>query len=52
MPGPDLSVPELALTEHPDGRITGWLVHNRLTYEPTAIDRLAELLLARLKEVR
>lgn len=52
MPGPDLSVPELALTEHPDGRITGWLVHNRLTYEPQAIDRLAELLLACLREVR
>jgi len=52
MPGPDLSVPELALTEHPDGRITGWLVHNRLTYEPPAIDRLAELVLAQLKEVR
>jgi acyl-CoA synthetase (AMP-forming)/AMP-acid ligase II len=52
MPGPDLSVPELALTEHPDGRITGWLVHNRLTYEPPAIDRLAELVLAQLREVR
>jgi non-ribosomal peptide synthetase component F len=51
MPGPDLSVPELALTEQPDGRIAGWLVHNRLTYDRPAIDRLAGLLLDRLRRV-
>jgi acyl-CoA synthetase (AMP-forming)/AMP-acid ligase II len=52
MPGPDLSVPELALTEHPDGSITGWLVYNHLTFGPPAIEQLARRFLTGLGALR
>jgi acyl-CoA synthetase (AMP-forming)/AMP-acid ligase II len=52
MPGPDLSVPELALTEHPDGSITGWLVYNHLTFDLPAIEQLAQMFLTRLGALR
>jgi non-ribosomal peptide synthetase component F len=44
----DLSAPELALTEQPDGALTGWLVYNHRSFERTGIERLAGLFLARL----
>jgi hypothetical protein len=42
---PDLSVPELALTEQPDGALCGWLVYNRHAYPEAAVRRLAEAFL-------
>jgi acyl-CoA synthetase (AMP-forming)/AMP-acid ligase II len=42
LPANDLSVPELALTEHPDGAITGWLVYNHHTFDLPAVQRLAQ----------
>ncbi len=37
---PDRSVPELALTEQPDGSLAGWLVYNRRAYDRAAIAAL------------
>jgi hypothetical protein len=36
----DLSVPELALTEQPDGSLAGWLVFNQHAYDRAAIVEL------------
>ena len=43
--GGDLTVPELALTERPDGSLAGWLVHNVYAFERATIERLAEAFL-------
>jgi hypothetical protein len=47
----DLSVPELALTEHPDGTMAGWLVYNRRAYDRSTVDELAGHLLDRLNHL-
>ncbi|MEZ0076100.1 AMP-binding protein [Planotetraspora sp. GP83] len=47
----DLSVPELAVSEGPDGSLTGWLVYNRRAYDRPEVERLAQNLLARLEHI-
>ncbi len=37
----DRSVPELALTDHPDGTMAGWLVYNRRAYDQPTVEGLA-----------
>ncbi|NUR59074.1 MAG: AMP-binding protein [Catenulispora sp.] len=39
---PDLSVPELALTEQPDGTFSGALVYNHRAYDAEAVEGLAQ----------
>lgn len=39
--GGDLTVPELALSEQPDGSLAGWLVYNVYAFERATIERLA-----------
>ncbi|MFE2866959.1 AMP-binding protein [Embleya sp. NPDC059259] len=38
---PDLGVPELALTEQPDGTIAGWLLYNERAFAPSVVEGLA-----------
>jgi acyl-CoA synthetase (AMP-forming)/AMP-acid ligase II/acyl carrier protein len=47
----DRSVPELALTEQPDGSMAGWLVYNRRAYQPAAVAALGERLRALSEDV-
>lgn len=42
---PDLSVPELALTEQPDGTFSGALVYNHRAYDIEAVEELAQAFL-------
>ncbi|MGW9210211.1 AMP-binding protein [Embleya sp. NPDC055664] len=39
---PDLGVPELALTEQPDGTIAGWLLYNDHAFAPSVVEDLAQ----------
>ncbi|MFF7246843.1 AMP-binding protein [Embleya sp. NPDC008237] len=39
---PDLGVPELALTEQPDGTIAGWLLYNERAFAPSVVEDLAQ----------
>lgn len=45
----DLSVPELALTEQPDGTITGWLVFNRHCFDQATVHELGQIFLRYLE---
>ncbi|HXM57267.1 MAG TPA: AMP-binding protein [Candidatus Dormibacteraeota bacterium] len=43
--GGDRTVPELSLSERPDGSLSGWLVYNVYAFEQATIERLAEAFL-------
>ena len=43
--GGDLTVPELALTEQPDGSLAGWLVFNVYAFERATIELLVDAFL-------
>jgi len=45
IPDGDRTVPELALSEQPDGSVAGWLVYNVYAFERATIERLADAFL-------